>query len=102
MPTPYPPLEHALILNVKLSNAHASIGDALLQLGRLPEAREAYALEPSVPFRLAGLAITERKVGNDAAEQAANADRSCDRFSVVAAFDSGNSTTAAVGGCARV
>ena len=69
-----PPLHHALILNAKLSNAHASIGDAQLQLGRLPEAREAYALEPSDPFRLAGLAIIERKVGNEAAAQAANAE----------------------------
>lgn len=69
-----PPLQHALMLNAKLSNAHASIGDALLQLDRLPEARAAYALEPSDPFRLAGLAITERKAGNDAAAQAANAE----------------------------
>ncbi len=69
-----PPLQHALLLNAKLSNAHASIGDALLQLGRLPEAREAYALEPSAPFRLAGLAITERMVGNESAAQAVNAD----------------------------
>jgi TolB-like protein/Tfp pilus assembly protein PilF len=68
-----PPLQHALIMNAKLSNVHASMGDALLQLGRLPEARAAYALEPSEPFRLAGLAIAERKAGNDAAAQAANA-----------------------------
>jgi tetratricopeptide (TPR) repeat protein len=68
-----PPLQRALRLNPKLSNAHASIGDAFLQLGRIKDAREAYLLEPSDPFRLAGLAIAERRLGNDVAAQAANA-----------------------------
>ena len=67
------PLEHALSLNSKLSNAHASIGDAYLQMGLVREAHNAYLLEPSDVFRLTGLAITERRLGNDAAAQEANA-----------------------------
>jgi TolB-like protein/tetratricopeptide (TPR) repeat protein len=66
------PMEHALSLNMKIVNAHASIGDALFQLGRVAEARSAYLLEPSEPFRLAGLAVAERALGNAAAAQAAN------------------------------
>jgi tetratricopeptide (TPR) repeat protein len=68
-----PPLQHALSLNSKLSNAHASIGDAYLQMGRVREAHDAYLLEPTDVFRLTGLAITERRLGNDAAAREANA-----------------------------
>jgi TolB-like protein/Tfp pilus assembly protein PilF len=68
-----PPLQRALSLNHKLSNAHASIGDASLQMGLNKEAHEAYLLEPSDPFRLAGLAIAEHRLRHDAAAQAANA-----------------------------
>ncbi|MEO7206593.1 MAG: TIR domain-containing protein [Steroidobacteraceae bacterium] len=67
-----PSLQHALALNPKIVNAHASIGDANLLLGRLREARESYAAEPGDPFRFTGLAIAERRLGNDAAAAAAN------------------------------
>ena len=67
-----PPLQHALLINPKITNAHASIGDAHLLLGRIREARESYAAEPAAPFRLAGLAIAERQLGNKAAAGAAN------------------------------
>lgn len=66
-----PMLQRALKLNPKITNAHASIGDANLLLGRISEAREAYAAEPADPFRLAGLAIAEHRLGNTAAAGAA-------------------------------
>lgn len=67
-----PPLQHALALNPNIMNAHASIGDANLLLGRVREARESYAAEPGDPFRFTGLAIAERRLRNDAAANAAN------------------------------
>jgi TolB-like protein/Tfp pilus assembly protein PilF len=67
-----PQLQHALEINPRLSGVHASIGDANLLLGRTSEAREAYAAEPAEPFRLAGLAIAEHRLGNAAAAAAAN------------------------------
>ena len=64
----------ALQLNPKMSIAQAFMGDALLQMGKLDEAREAYAAEPAPMFRLRGLAILERRAGNAAAaEKAFNA-----------------------------
>jgi tetratricopeptide (TPR) repeat protein len=66
-----PMLQRALKLNPKITNAHASIGDANLLLGRISEAREAYSAEPADPFRLAGLAIAEHRLGNTAAAGAA-------------------------------
>jgi TolB-like protein/Tfp pilus assembly protein PilF len=54
----------ALELNPKISNAHAAIGDSLMQLGKLAEARAAYVKEPSAMFRLRGLAALEHRAGN--------------------------------------
>jgi TolB-like protein/Flp pilus assembly protein TadD len=65
-------LEHALSLNPKLANAHSSIGDASLLMGRVDRARDAYAAEPAEMFRLTGLAIVERRLDHLAAAQAAN------------------------------
>lgn len=62
-----PPARRALELNPRLSRAHAAIGDALLMLGRVDEARAAYTAEPVADFRLSGLAILERRLGNVAA-----------------------------------
>ena len=66
-----PPLRHALEMNPKLSRAHAAIGDALVNLGSLAEARTEYAAETVDDFRLAGLAIVEHRSGNKAAARAA-------------------------------
>ena len=66
-----PPLRKALQMNPQMSRAHALIGDALVNLGKLDDARAAYALEPSADFRLAGLAITEHRAGHAAAATAA-------------------------------
>ena len=64
----------ALQLNPKISIARAFMGDALLQMGKLDEAREAYAAETAPMFRLRGLAIVEHRAGNTAAaEKAFNA-----------------------------
>jgi TolB-like protein/Tfp pilus assembly protein PilF len=57
------PLRRALAMNPKMSRSHASMGDALLMLGRLPEARAEYLAEPAADFRLAGLAIVEHRLG---------------------------------------
>jgi len=57
----------AIALNPKISNANASVGDALLMLGKLPEARAAYLNEPSAMFRLRGLAALEHRAGNQPA-----------------------------------
>jgi TolB-like protein len=66
-----PPLRKALQMNPQMSRAHAFIGDALVNLGRLDDARAAYALEPGADYRLAGLAITEHRAGNTTAAAAA-------------------------------
>ncbi len=50
-------LRRALAMNPRMSQAHAGTGDALLLLGRLPEALVEYAAEPVADFRLTGLAI---------------------------------------------
>jgi TolB-like protein/Flp pilus assembly protein TadD len=68
-----PHARRALEMNPRMSRAHAAIGDALLMLGRHEEARAEYAAEPVDDFRLAGEAIVERKLGNDAAARAAQA-----------------------------
>jgi TolB-like protein/tetratricopeptide (TPR) repeat protein len=61
----------ALELNPRISNANATIGDGLMQLGKLAEARAAYLKEPSAMFRLRGLAALEHRAGNrPAAERA--------------------------------
>jgi TolB-like protein/tetratricopeptide (TPR) repeat protein len=58
-------------LNPAISNSHAMMGDALLELGRMSEARAAYAVEPSAMFRLRGQAVVEHRFGNRAAAQQA-------------------------------
>lgn len=68
-----PPLRRALEMNPKMSRANAAIGDALLMLGRLKDARTAYAAEPVDDFRLAGEAIVEHRLGNAVAARAAMA-----------------------------
>lgn len=67
------PLRQALAMNPKMSRAHAAIGDALLMLGRIKEARDAYAAEPAKDFSLSGTAIVENKLGNLAGARAARA-----------------------------
>jgi TolB-like protein/Tfp pilus assembly protein PilF len=66
-----PPLRKALQMSPQMGRAHAFIGDALVNLGKLDDARAAYALEPGEDFRLAGLAIAEHRAGNATAAKAA-------------------------------
>lgn len=61
----------AIELNPEISNAHAFMGDSLMELGKLDEARSAYAKEPSAMFRLRGLAALEHRAGNQAAAEKA-------------------------------
>jgi TolB-like protein/tetratricopeptide (TPR) repeat protein len=65
------PLRKALEMNPKMGRAHASIGDALLMLGKVAEARVEYALEPAMDFNLAGIAIAEHRLGDVTAARAA-------------------------------
>jgi TolB-like protein/Tfp pilus assembly protein PilF len=64
----------ALELNPKISNAHASMGDALMEMGKMTEARASYDAEPSAMFRLRGLAVLEHRLGNRAAAERALAE----------------------------
>lgn len=66
-----PPLQRALTMNPRLSRAHAAIGDATLMLGRLEDARTAYAAEPALDFQRTGLAIAEHRLGRVPAARAA-------------------------------
>jgi len=59
-----PEYRRALELNSKMSNANAFMGDCLMELRRLDQARAAYLKEPSAMFRLRGLAILEHRAGN--------------------------------------
>jgi hypothetical protein len=54
-----------------MSRAHAFIGDALLNLGQLDQARAEYQAESVADFRLTGLAIVEHRAGNRVAARAA-------------------------------
>ena len=65
------PLKRAVELNPKISFAHALAGSALLQLGRLDEARAEFEAEPGDMFRLSGLAIVEHRLRNRAAAEKA-------------------------------
>ncbi len=65
------PIRQALALNPRMSRAHAAVGDSLLMLGRIDEARAEYAAEPAADLRLTGLAIIEHRLGNAAAARAA-------------------------------
>jgi tetratricopeptide (TPR) repeat protein len=66
-----PPLRKSLQMNPGVPRAHAAIGDALLNLGELAQARDEYAAEPTLDFQLAGLAIVEHRSGNRTAARAA-------------------------------
>jgi len=66
-----PPLRKALEMNPKMGRAHASIGDALLMLGKTAEAQVEYAAEPALDFNLAGIAIAGHRLGDAAAAGAA-------------------------------
>jgi TolB-like protein/Tfp pilus assembly protein PilF len=66
-----PPLRQALSMNPRMSRARAAIGDALLMLDRPQDARAEFVAEPVDDFRLAGLAIVERRLGNAAPAQEA-------------------------------
>ncbi len=68
-----PLARQALSLNPTLRVAHANIGNALLMLSRLAEAKAAYLAEPLDLSRLPGLAIVTRRLGDTAASQAAMA-----------------------------
>jgi TolB-like protein/Tfp pilus assembly protein PilF len=64
-----PPLDRALKLNPKITNAHSFKGNCLMQLGRLQEARAEFEAEPLPSFRLPGLAIIDHRLGNQAEAQ---------------------------------
>jgi TolB-like protein/Tfp pilus assembly protein PilF len=66
-----PPLDKALKLNPKMTNANALKGNSLMQLGKLKEAREAFEAEPQSMFRLTGLAIVDHRLGDRGAAQRA-------------------------------
>lgn len=66
-----PPLRKSLQMNPGMSRTHALIGDALVNLGQLAQARSEYAAEPIPDFRLTGLAIVEHRSGNRGAARAA-------------------------------
>ena len=66
-----PPLRRALALNPQISNASSLIGNCLMQIGRLEEAKKAYTAEPHALFRYTGLAIVEHRLGARAAAEAA-------------------------------
>ncbi|MEO8365128.1 MAG: TIR domain-containing protein [Pseudoxanthomonas sp.] len=65
------PLRKSLAMNPRMPRAHASIGDALVNLGELAQARPEYLAEPVLDFQLAGLAIVEHRSGNGSAAHAA-------------------------------
>ena len=57
-------MRKGLALNPALSVGHATIADALLQLGEVQAAIAEYALEPQEHIRHAGLAIALRRAGD--------------------------------------
>lgn len=65
------PQRRALQMNPRMPGSHAAIGDALLNLGELAQARDEYAAEPVPDFQLTGLAIVEHRGGNGSAARAA-------------------------------
>ena len=66
-----PELEKAISLNPQIRVAHGLIGDCLLHLGRMKDARQAYLVEKGDLIRYTGLAIVEHKLGNIAAARQA-------------------------------
>lgn len=63
--------QRALALAPSLGNAHANIGNCLLMMGRLPDARAAYMREPQALGRLPGLAVVARRQGEIAVARSA-------------------------------
>jgi TolB-like protein/Tfp pilus assembly protein PilF len=63
--------QRSIELNPKITNAHAQMGDCLMEQGKIDEARAAYAAEPAALFRLRGQAILEHRAGNQAAAERA-------------------------------
>ena len=63
--------QRALQLNPQMSSAHSGLGDALMALGKMQEARTAYAAEPKAMFRLPGQAVLEHRAGNQPAAERA-------------------------------
>lgn len=61
----------ALRLNPEISTANAFLGNALMLLNKLQEARAAILAEKSDMFRLTSLAILEHRAGSSAAAQSA-------------------------------
>lgn len=68
-----PYLKRALTMKPNLSNAHFYIGNCLYLTGKLEEARTEFLAEPTAMFRYYGLAITDYKLGNQAAAKKAMA-----------------------------
>jgi TolB-like protein/Tfp pilus assembly protein PilF len=66
-----PPLTRALQLNPRMTYAHALIGSALLGMGRNGAGLKEFEAEPAAQFRLSGLAIAQRRLGNAAAAERA-------------------------------
>ena len=66
-----PRVAQALAMNPKMGDAHAILGNALFLLGRYEEARKEYLAESSSLVGLPGIAVIERKLGNDVAARAA-------------------------------
>ena len=64
-----PFFERALSMNPKMSVAHSFRGTALMLMGRLAEARQAYEAEPNRVFALPGFAILDHLAGQKAAAQ---------------------------------
>jgi TolB-like protein/Flp pilus assembly protein TadD len=63
--------QRALELNPAISNAHAFLGLALLEQGKVADARAAIEAEKSAMFRLTGQAILEHRAGDQGAAQRA-------------------------------
>ena len=61
----------AVDLNPRITQSHSYIGKSLLEQGKTVEARAAYQTEPLAVERLTGLAVTEHRLGNRAAAEAA-------------------------------
>ncbi len=64
-------IERALILNPKMWTAHAALGDCAYLIGKAKDARTFYLSEPQDLLKLTGLAIAERRLGNQDAADAA-------------------------------
>jgi tetratricopeptide (TPR) repeat protein len=65
------PARQALEMNPRMARTHAAVGDALFMLGRHAEAKQDYLAEPALAFGLTGLAVVERRLGNETAASTA-------------------------------